>query len=53
MVLVVWAREDGVLGTAGVGGAGRHEGFSRGFCTNAGNWAVAVMVTLVWEIVVG
>lgn len=53
MVLVVWACEDGVLGVAGVGGAGSHEGFNRGCCTDAGSWSVAVAVALVLETVVG
>ena len=53
MVLAVWACVGGVLGVVGVGGAGGHEGFSRGFCTDAGSWSVAVVVALVLEMVVG
>lgn len=53
VVLAVWACEDGVLGVPGVGGAGGHEGFNRGFCTDAGSWSVPVMVALVLEMVVG
>lgn len=53
MVLAVWACEGGVLEVAVVGGAGGHEGFSRGFCTDAGSWSVPVVVALVLEMVVG
>lgn len=41
-----------VLGVVGMG-AGGHEDFRRGCSTDEGSWAVAVMVTLVLETMVG